>query len=494
MHIWHATLALLRQTAGRFWKRDSGMTLPLMALSMAAVIGLIGLATDLARVQMAQSKLQGAVDSAGLAGAVLLAQQPSSTSTTSTSATPMSAYAQQILFTNFSCLSHNEDDQGQQQGSNQNTGNATTHSGTCYLGSSWPVTSLAPNANNTKVIVSATSNVPTTFFAVVGLNQIQISASSQVTESMSGLELVMVLDNTGSMNNNGKMAALKIAATTLLKTIAPSGALPANVYVGIVPFSQTVNIGTDTVAQSWLDSNWDSAQHFVWPPAIPWAGCVDARVTMTPPVLFAPGNGSTTDMDITDDPPNQSNAATLFHQYYYPCTYAGNQWLHDPGGTYQNQQWCRSECEDHPNTYPRSKDEAPIHYCLPNPYALQDPAHPYCCCDFSNVYWNTSTGSCQACPSGSYYNSTAQQCQCDSQHYLSSSNTCVPYCTGAGQQWNGSQCVCNGAYNTVSTSPLTCSAKCTSANSYWNGNSCVCGGGYQATGSNPLVCTKITAQ
>ena len=61
----------------------------------------------------------------------------------------------------------------------------------------------------------------------------------------------MVLDNTGSMANSAgggqsKIAALQAAADTLVSTLFAGQSTSTNgkLWVGIVPFSQAVNIGT----------------------------------------------------------------------------------------------------------------------------------------------------------------------------------------------------------------------------------------------------------
>src|ERR1700754_4955864 len=50
-----------------FGASESGMTLPLLALSMVALTATSGTAIDTARLQLVQSKLQSSLDAAGLA-------------------------------------------------------------------------------------------------------------------------------------------------------------------------------------------------------------------------------------------------------------------------------------------------------------------------------------------------------------------------------------------------------------------------------------------
>jgi hypothetical protein len=124
----------------------------------------------------------------------------------------------------------------------------------------------------------------------------------------------MVLDNTGSMNNSAggsvsKIQALQSAADTMITNLFGGASTSTNgkLWVGIVPFSQAVNVGTTHTA--WMDTIYNDAltnmpvsQGPGWGPTS-WGGCVDARQ-----------NG----YDTTDDPPSFSNTNTLFRDYYWP--------------------------------------------------------------------------------------------------------------------------------------------------------------------------------
>ncbi|MDZ7628205.1 MAG: hypothetical protein U5J99_07320 [Parvularculaceae bacterium] len=78
------------------------------------------------------------------------------------------------------------------------------------------------------------------------------------------IELAMALDVTGSMNSNGKLAALKDASADLFETLF--GYESATVKIGIVPFAQYVNVGADHAAATWLAH-----------PGAGWTGCVGSR-------------------------------------------------------------------------------------------------------------------------------------------------------------------------------------------------------------------------
>ncbi len=263
-------LRSLRAALDAFVHNESGMTLPLLGISMVAITALTGMAIDTARLQLVQSKLQFSLDAAGLAAG--------STVDTSNLNSEVSKY----LNTNFNG----------------------------YLGAVLTGTSVVVNGSKTVITLSASATLPATFLQVVGVTTLTANANSQITRSASGLELVMVLDNTGSMNDDGKIGALKTAASSLVSILTGGQSSVANLWMGLVPFSQAVNIGTSYA--SWMDTTYDNT--LAWGANASWGGCVDARVTKSPAVQFVSGNSSTIDKDITDDPPS----VAAFREYFYP--------------------------------------------------------------------------------------------------------------------------------------------------------------------------------
>ncbi len=104
--------------------------------------------------------------------------------------------------------------------------------------------------NNIKGTISST--IPTTFMQIIGHDQMPIDVVSQVTANTKNLELVLVLDNTGSMDKPGKIDTLKTAASDLVTTVMANNGATNNVKVGIAPFSRYVNVGIDKAGKNWL--------------------------------------------------------------------------------------------------------------------------------------------------------------------------------------------------------------------------------------------------
>ncbi len=307
-----------------FARSESGMTLPLMGLSMIVMTGFAGLAIDVGRMQMVQSKLQFSLDAAGLAAG-------STVSTTS-----LNAEAVKYLKADFGC--------------------GTGANATCYMGASLSTNSPSVTANSTNTVftLSATATVPTTFMGVVGVSSMTVTANSQISRAVTGLELVFVLDNTGSMTQSAggtisKIQALKNASTTLVNTLFGGATTSTNgkLWVGIVPFSQTVNIGTSHT--SWIDPDYvydgttDTTATLDWGNnGSDWGGCVDARLSGE---------------DITDDPPSSGTASTLFGKYYWTSDNLNTDGINNSN----NNEWKFPAYNQCVTTYNRCKNGTCVH-------------------------------------------------------------------------------------------------------------------------------------
>ena len=171
------------------------------------------------------------------------------------------------------------------------------------------------------VNMSASADVKTTFIGLIGKKNVDVDASTQVVRKISGLEVVMVLDNTGSMSWGGKIGALKTAANDLVDILFGDETTPQYLKVGLVPFSAAVNVGTEYKNAGWIDTTGQSSVHddnfnFAGMSGVDnrfdvfdlinnkdWNGCVEAR-----PMPY----------DIQDTPPNGTVGDTLWVPYFAP--------------------------------------------------------------------------------------------------------------------------------------------------------------------------------
>jgi Mg-chelatase subunit ChlD len=164
--------------------------------------------------------------------------------------------------------------------------------------------------------LDGSATVNTTFARVIGHQQIAISATSEVIWGIKKLNLALVLDNTGSMDSNNKMGALKTAAHNLLTTLKNAAKVDGDVKVAIVPFATDVNVGTGYANADWIDwTDWETkngtcsknqyksqssctSNNGVWTPAAHsnWNGCVWDRDQNNDVSNAAPVVGSTSTM------------------------------------------------------------------------------------------------------------------------------------------------------------------------------------------------------
>ena len=113
-----------------------------------------------------------------------------------------------------------------------------------------------------QLVVSGSVDVPTTFLRILGpsaMQTITITATSTAKWGSKRLRVALVLDNTGSMADAGKMTALQSATQSLLTQLRNAAATNEDVYVSIVPFVKDVNLGGANYASDWIDwTSWNA--------------------------------------------------------------------------------------------------------------------------------------------------------------------------------------------------------------------------------------------
>lgn len=107
------------------------------------------------------------------------------------------------------------------------------------------------------VDIELRGEIPATLMAIAGYEELPSRASALAERAMRGhVEVALILDNTWSMSATDakgvqKIATLKTAATKLVNELMPveDGA----VRIGLVPYADYVNVGTQYRNESWLD-------------------------------------------------------------------------------------------------------------------------------------------------------------------------------------------------------------------------------------------------
>lgn len=165
------------------------------------------------------------------------------------------------------------------------------------------------------VTVSGKAPADLMFLSGFGFGDQQVSATSQATRGAHKIEVVMVLDNSGSMKGS-KMSSLKTASQTLVDTLTTSDSDEDYTKIGLVPFTAGVNVGPGHKNDSWIDQDGRGSQHYMIfggdnlnrftafdQVGQAWAGCVDTRRQP---------------YDVEDTPPSIAAPDTLFQPYFAP--------------------------------------------------------------------------------------------------------------------------------------------------------------------------------
>jgi len=208
-----AYLALLfRRAARRFGSDPSGNIAITFALALIPILTFVGAAVDYSRANAARSSMQAALDAAAL---MLSRDLVQGTITQTDIPTRAQSY--------FTALYTSADAQ-----------NVAVNA--AYT---------APSGSATATIVlTATGTVKSDFMQIVGIPTMPLDTKSTTTWGNTRMRVAMVLDNTGSMAQNGKMSALQSAAKNMIDTLATYNKTPGDVYISIIPFTKDVNAGT----------------------------------------------------------------------------------------------------------------------------------------------------------------------------------------------------------------------------------------------------------
>jgi Flp pilus assembly protein TadG len=179
----------------------------LLALAAIPMVGFVGIATDTARGYLVKSRLSSALDAAGLAGGRRFF------------AATRDAEINMFFNANFP----------------PNYMNATVS------GPNIVVDELAE-----KLTLSAQAKIPTTFMKVLGFNELDVSATTEITRQMTALDVVIAMDMSGSMTSSSgstsRIAAARQAATDLVDILFGENGSKDLLNIGVVPWNSKVNV------------------------------------------------------------------------------------------------------------------------------------------------------------------------------------------------------------------------------------------------------------
>lgn len=225
--------ATLERTSGflrRLAKDRSGNTLALIAAAIVPLLGLVGSGIDMGRAYLASSRLQAACDAGVLAARKELGTQSAVTGTISSD---VAAVGQRFFNLNF-------------RDGNYGSENRQF---TMTLEDDFAITGDA------KVIV------PTSVMTIFGFNEVPITVNCQALLDVNDLDVMMVLDVTGSMRHSNsddaasRIDSLKSVIRTFHAQLESAKSPDSRIRYGFVPYATNVNVG-HLLEDNWVTNNW----------------------------------------------------------------------------------------------------------------------------------------------------------------------------------------------------------------------------------------------
>jgi len=219
------------------YRKDTGGNVAMMfAISVFFIIGLLAVAIDLSNALSSQQRLQDTTDAIAL-----LAAQDDTLDTPE----KLEAAAQALFDATYP---------GQR-------------------GVRIEIESITREGDEVSIV--SRNNVDTYFSGVFQAADLDVAVASTAIFSQKSMDVVLVLDTTGSMgepapgtNGQTKIQSLKTAANGLIDTFDSLN--NDDVRLGVVPFAQYMNVGQSNSSAPWLDRS--------QAPINAWQGCVGSRL------------------------------------------------------------------------------------------------------------------------------------------------------------------------------------------------------------------------
>lgn len=186
-----------------FRKSRDGVAAVFFALTLVPIIGAAGAAVDVSRAYLVKQRLNMALDAAGLAV-------------------------------------------GAAQTTDRKVLEATMKS---YFAANYPANEVGIPAvpvmkiTGKSITITAEAKVGTTLMRAVGVPNIKVAAETEIVKETKGIEVALVLDNTGSMSGS-KIRSLQTASKEFVNILFGNKTEGDKLAVAVVPFTGAVNIGT----------------------------------------------------------------------------------------------------------------------------------------------------------------------------------------------------------------------------------------------------------
>lgn len=172
-------------------------------LMAPVLIGSIGLAMDVSQAYLVRQRLNGAVDAATLAAAA-----------TSEDETEIATRVVDFIKANYA-----PEEIGVLDADN-----------------------IVIDVSENEVTVTASAIYPVSFMSIFGFDKITVSSGVVVARELKGLEVALVLDNTGSLGSTN-MSAVRTAAKNFVQILFDRVEKPEDIKIGVVPYAASVRVG-----------------------------------------------------------------------------------------------------------------------------------------------------------------------------------------------------------------------------------------------------------
>jgi Mg-chelatase subunit ChlD len=200
-------MKFLLQRFAAFKHDTRGAVTAFVAGGIIAMIGAVGLATDAARGYMVKARLGQALDAAALAGGREIFSPT------------RDADIEMFFKANFP---------------------------PGFMGATVAGPAIAVTPDNEKLTLTASAKIDTTFMRVLGIDDMQVSSSTEVTRETTYLDVVLAIDISGSMaswsGGQTRIQAARTAANDLVEILFAGNETKELLNIGVVPWNGKVNI------------------------------------------------------------------------------------------------------------------------------------------------------------------------------------------------------------------------------------------------------------
>jgi Flp pilus assembly protein TadG len=212
----------IREATSRFVTAKDGNVAVIFTIALVPLISFLGAAIDYSRANRARTAMQSAMDSTAL----MLSKDLTSGKITADQVDAKAKTYFAALYTNTEAV-------------------LTT-----------PITATYTQDNGnlgSTIQVNGSGAITTDFMKVAGFPTLGFNGTSTTAWGNVKMRVALALDNTGSMKDNGKIGALRTAASNLVDQLSALAKNDGDVLISVIPFAKIVNAGASNSGANWID-------------------------------------------------------------------------------------------------------------------------------------------------------------------------------------------------------------------------------------------------